>query len=109
MCVARSEIDAGNTHHPCGRRRYLLERNLVPPNGRIGRILEIELQFHGGGTLRRRRFDPYACPLTRPFASVDIIRLAGTVSVSFFPIEPRDNLAPLVLQTIGAVICDEPI
>ncbi|MCU1273350.1 MAG: hypothetical protein JWO48_781, partial [Bryobacterales bacterium] len=42
-------------------------------------------------------------------AGIDIIRVAGTISVCFFPIEARHNLAPLVLQTIGPVIRDEPI
>ena len=105
----RPQIDGSHAYGTGSRRCDLLERNVIPPDGGVGRVLQMKLQLDGSSGLRRRCIQRNTRPLSGPFAGVNIVRLSGTRSVRLGPVEPRDHLPPLVLDALRAIVSDKAI
>src|SRR5690606_2828410 len=101
--AAGPEVDGGDADVAGAGGIDGFERDIVPPDGGEGRVLEEELELDGGGVLGGGGVVGDAGPVAVAGGGPGVVGLAGAAAVGPDPIEAGDDLEGFVGEALGAV------
>src|SRR5260370_18505420 len=89
--------------------RDFIEGDIVPPQGRLRHIRQVQVYRQSHRTVGSRRIKTQPCPVSFPTHSVRIVRPSRPLAVRPGPPKPGNDRECFVMNAFCSVMGDEPI